>query len=199
MKCKDYQKMISDGLDGSLSPVCRERLEAHLKACPVCRQYEKDLKAIDREIRNLPGVEPENLAGLESGLRDRLSRIETKNGIQRRRGRFMKLAPAWAAGLLLLIVTAYFVFFRPAAGEKNLDLATLMSFEDSYLTLTQTLNNDESLKEKYNEEILSSIFEDVEDMNVEGVDGKEYYNEQIINNNNENILLPENMGFPEGK
>lgn len=199
MKCKDYQKLISDRLDGCLSPVYRERLEAHLKACPVCRQYEKDLKAIDREIRNLPGIEPENLAGLESGLRERLIRVEAESGIQRRRGRFIKLAPAWAAGLLLLFVTAYFVFFRPAAGEQNLDLATLMSFEDSYLTLSQTLNNDEGWKEKYNEEILNSIFEEVEDLNVEMGGEDKNYHEQTIDNNNEIILLPENMGFSEGK
>ncbi|MDI6850245.1 MAG: zf-HC2 domain-containing protein [Candidatus Saccharicenans sp.] len=199
MRCKDYQKLISDRLDGCLSPVYQERLEAHLKTCPVCGQYEKELKTIDREIRNLPVEELENLAGLESGLRERLSRVETENGIKQRGGRFIKWTPAWASGLLLLMIAVYFVFFRPAAVEQNLDLATLMSFEDSYLTLTQTLNNDESLKEKYNEEILNSIFEEVEDLSVEKEGGDEYYREQIINNNNEITLLPENMGFSEGK
>lgn len=199
MKCTDYQKLISDRIDGSLSPSGQKKLEAHLKTCQACRLYEEELKGIEAEIRKLPAVEPENLAILEGELRERLIRVEAENRIHKPKSWGLKLAPAWAAGVFLVLAALYLlVFNRPAEREQNLDLASLMSFEDSYLALTQTLNADERLNEIYNEEILNSIFEEVKDLNLEELVNPEDYQEQIINNNNEIRLLPENSGLSEG-
>ena len=199
MKCADYQKLISDRLDGSLSRAEQEKLEAHLQVCPDCRLYEQELQTIEREIRKLPAGEPEDLAGLEAGLRERLVRVEARGGINRRKGRLVKWAPAWAVSLLLVVAAVYLVFFRLERGDQHLDLATLMSFEDSYLTLTQALNNDESLKEKYNEEILKSIFEDVQELNKEAPGLTDDYQEQNIEDINQYTLPSENNEFSEGK
>lgn len=199
MKCTDYQKLISDRMDGSLSPAGQKKLEAHLKACQACRLYEEELKGIEAEIRKLPAVEPENLAVLEGELRERLIRVEAENRIHKPKSLGMKLAPAWAAGVFLVMVAFYLlVFNRPAVKEQSLDLASLMSFEDSYITLTQTLNSDERLNEIYNEEILNSIFEEVKDLNLEELVNPEDYQVQAIDNNIDINLLTENSSLSEG-
>ncbi len=194
MKCSDYQKLISDRLDGSLPPAGQRILEAHLKTCQACHLYEQELKTIEVKLRKLPTAEPENLAALEDGLRERLIRVEAESKVRQNKSQLTKLAPVWAAGLFLVMAAFYLLFFnRPPIKDQNLDLATLMSFEDSYLTLTQTINGDGSLQERYNEEILNSIFEEVEDLNTEGFENIEDYGERIINNNNEKYLLTENI------
>lgn len=194
MKCSDYQKLISDRLDGSLPLSGQKRLEAHLKTCQACRLYEQELKAIEVELRKLPTVEPENLAILEGELRERLIRVEAESRSCQKRSRLIRLAPAWAAGLFLAIAAVYLLFFnRPSILDQNLDLAMLMSFEDSYLTLTQTINGDGSLQQRYNEEILNSIFEEVQGLDPDGFENIEDYEEQIIINNNKNNLLTENI------
>ncbi len=199
MKCTDYQKLISDRMDGYLSPAGQKKLEAHLKTCQACRLYEEELKRIEAEIRNLPAVEPENLAVLEGELRERLVRVKAESRIHKRKSWSMKLATAWAAGVFLVIMALYFlVFNRPAERDQNLDLASLMSFEDSYLILTQTMNSDERLNEIYNEEILNSIFEEVKDLNLEELVNPEDYQGQFNNNNNEISLLTENKALLEG-
>lgn len=199
MKCTDYQKLISDRMDGSLSPAGQKKLEAHLEACQACRLYEEELKGIEAEIRKLPAVEPENLAVLEGKLRERLIRVEAENRIHKPKSLGMALAPAWAAGVFLVMVAFYLlVFNRPAVKEQSLDLASLMSFEDSYITLTQTLNSDERLNEIYNEEILNSIFEELKDLNLEELVNPEDYQEQAIDNNIDINLPAENSGLSEG-
>ncbi|MDH7575494.1 MAG: zf-HC2 domain-containing protein [Candidatus Saccharicenans sp.] len=199
MKCSDYQKLISDRMDGTLSPAGQKKLEAHLKTCQACHFYEEELKGIEAEIRKLPAVEPENLAVLEGELRERLIRAEAESRIHKHKSWGMKLAPAWAAGVFLVIAVLYLlVFNRPAERDQGLDLASLMSFEDSYLTLTQTLNSDESLNEIYNEEILNNIFEEAKYLNLEELVNTEDYQEQIINNNSDINLLIENNGLSEG-
>ncbi|RFT15938.1 MAG: hypothetical protein OP8BY_2336 [Candidatus Saccharicenans subterraneus] len=199
MKCTHYQKLISDRMDGSLSPASQKKLETHLKTCRACRLYEEELKGIEAEIRKLPAVEPENLAVLEGELRERLVRVEAEKRTHKPRSWGLKLAPALAAGAFLVMVALYLlVFNRPAERDQNLDLASLMSFEDSYLALTQTLNSDERLNEVYNEEILNSIFEEVKDLNLEELTYPEDYQEQTIDNDVNINLLTEKSGLSEG-
>jgi predicted anti-sigma-YlaC factor YlaD len=50
MKCDKYQKMISDRLDGELSRRKGKRLDRHLAACPLCRDYLKSLEIIQGEV-----------------------------------------------------------------------------------------------------------------------------------------------------
>ncbi|MCX8161080.1 MAG: zf-HC2 domain-containing protein [Candidatus Saccharicenans sp.] len=200
MKCPDYQKLISDRMDGRLSPVLEEKLEAHLKTCQGCRLYEEELNIIEREIKKLPDAEPEDLAGLEAILRDRLVRSATENRVRRKKSKFIRWAPVWAAGLFMIAAVIYLAFsIKSVEQNQNLDLASLMSFEDSYLTLSQTLSTDEGLREKYNEEILDSIYAEVQGQGLEGLDNQGDYEEQTINNNDDKDLLSENIGLPEGR
>jgi hypothetical protein len=46
MNCEQYQNLLSDFIDGSLTPSDRERIEAHLGVCGVCTEARGDLDAI---------------------------------------------------------------------------------------------------------------------------------------------------------
>jgi len=46
MNCEKYQNLLSDLIDGSLTPSICEEVEAHLSACPPCAEARTDLQAI---------------------------------------------------------------------------------------------------------------------------------------------------------
>jgi len=46
MNCEKYQNLLSDLIDGSLTPRDCDEIEAHLKACPGCADARDDLHAI---------------------------------------------------------------------------------------------------------------------------------------------------------
>jgi anti-sigma factor RsiW len=46
MNCENYQALLSDFLDGSLTPEDHNRFEAHMSACGVCAEARSDLDAI---------------------------------------------------------------------------------------------------------------------------------------------------------
>src|SRR5215813_8466461 len=46
MNCEKYQNLLSDLIDGSLTPAVCEEVEAHLSACPPCAEARTDLQAI---------------------------------------------------------------------------------------------------------------------------------------------------------
>jgi hypothetical protein len=52
MTCEQYQRWISDELDGVLGDKKKRRLESHLGACSSCRAYRSDLSRIQAEIKS---------------------------------------------------------------------------------------------------------------------------------------------------
>jgi anti-sigma factor RsiW len=46
MNCEQYQNLLSDLIDGSLTPSICEEVEAHLSACAPCAEARTDLQAI---------------------------------------------------------------------------------------------------------------------------------------------------------
>ncbi len=46
MNCENYQDLLSDFVDGSLTPDDHHRIETHLSACGVCAEARSDLDAI---------------------------------------------------------------------------------------------------------------------------------------------------------
>src|SRR4030067_2417460 len=74
MKCEKIERWISDDLDGALMPGKRPRLEAHLSACPACREYRKKARRIQAASVRLaePEVSPESLEALSAEIRRKL-------------------------------------------------------------------------------------------------------------------------------
>jgi len=192
--------MMSDALDGSLSHQEDKKLELHLRSCADCRLYFEELRLINEKIKTMPEVEMESRAEFEVKLSDKLRRLEREyNHVKRRNERWL-LRPTWALipAALAIVLVVYFVFsFRPASSQ-NLQLATLMSYEDSYLILTQNISEGDYL-EKFNEEVLDSIFKELRNSDLEsGEDEVDVYLRQNNIEINDNILLKESMKFTEG-
>jgi anti-sigma factor RsiW len=56
--CQEVVEMVTDYLEGALSPAQRRRFEAHLAGCPLCTEYLAQM----RETIKLAGrVTPEDL------------------------------------------------------------------------------------------------------------------------------------------
>lgn len=55
MNCEKYQDLLSDLIDGSLTPQVCDEIEAHLKACPGCADAHHDLHAIVEYCRGHRG------------------------------------------------------------------------------------------------------------------------------------------------
>lgn len=63
--CKTSLIRISAFLDHELSPVEREKLEAHLASCADCRGYLEETRRVFRLVNSLPSLEPSREALLE--------------------------------------------------------------------------------------------------------------------------------------
>lgn len=57
--CREAVELVTDYLEGALSPQDRARFEAHLAQCPHCTRY---LEQMRETIAALGRVEPEALA-----------------------------------------------------------------------------------------------------------------------------------------
>ncbi len=199
MKCPRYQKFISDCLDGNISQKNKKRLELHLKKCPVCNEYFETLKVIDREARHLPEIEIGNISEFEASLRSGLNQI-AREKIRKKSKSWLKIpAPAWAIGLVFLATVIYLIFFPRPAEDEQIELATMLSYEDSYLILTQSIATDEEIIDVLNQEIINDIVRETLTWEPNEVYYSEPYQEQINIVNIEEILQIENMSFQEGK
>lgn len=72
--CREVFDLLSDYVDGDLTPETREALAKHLQACPPCEQFLKTFqKTRDLCRESLFEEMPEELRGrLRSFIRDRL-------------------------------------------------------------------------------------------------------------------------------
>jgi hypothetical protein len=58
LECRRFQELLSDHADGSLSPVLRAELEAHLAGCEHCRALRAALQEVVTALRSHPLLEP---------------------------------------------------------------------------------------------------------------------------------------------
>ncbi len=59
MTCREFVELVTDYLDGALSPADLERFEHHLALCPGCDTY---LEQIRRTVSEVGRVEEEDLS-----------------------------------------------------------------------------------------------------------------------------------------
>ena len=77
MRCASARKLINDGLDGPLPPEKAAGLTRHLKQCPECRAFARELESIVGEAGKLPGLEPSAKVWPKIADGIRPTRIET--------------------------------------------------------------------------------------------------------------------------
>lgn len=102
MRCKDAQRFIFDYLDSRLCGAVRNDFEAHLKACPECKEAVEEIKGQVGLLRSVNQLEvPPRLWNL----------IEARLKAAARQKRFVlfRLRPAitFAAAVILLLLSLY--------------------------------------------------------------------------------------------
>ena len=58
VECTEFETLLSDALEGQLSPARKESFEAHRRVCAVCGPLFADVQAGQRWLRELEAVEP---------------------------------------------------------------------------------------------------------------------------------------------
>jgi len=182
MKCDKYQKMISDRLDGELSRRKGKRLDRHLAACPLCRDYLKSLEIIQGEVLKADKVNfpqerwPEFEQVLQEKLRlaagqpaDNPPAKENKPGQNREKEDKSKnkswiFRPAVVRALSLALVVAaaavFLIIYTRESKTEDLPLAMMLSYEESYLNLNQVLGEDEATVGDFINSLEESILEE---------------------------------------
>ena len=71
MPCRELVEVITDYLEDQLSPIDRERFEAHLADCDACRTYMDQFRRTIRVLGRLPEemLSPEARANLLAAFR----------------------------------------------------------------------------------------------------------------------------------
>ena len=54
MPCRELVELVTDYLEGRLSPADRARFEIHLAACEACRDYMEQFRQTIRTLGRLP-------------------------------------------------------------------------------------------------------------------------------------------------
>ncbi len=58
MECTEFEALLSDALEGQLSPARKESFEAHRRVCAICGPLFADVQAGQQWLRSLEAVEP---------------------------------------------------------------------------------------------------------------------------------------------
>lgn len=127
MTCADYEKWMSDLLDGVLSEKRQVLLDEHLASCPSCREYYERLQEIELRVKNLeagPAAESPYWEKLSAAVRRRIAASSReKKGLWAWGWNWRW---AWAAALVGVIVLGLILRPRP----QPMPLADALRGED---------------------------------------------------------------------
>lgn len=114
MNCADVQEYLYEYHTGRLDEQTRRDVEAHLAACPACRQALEELKI---DLKLLDHARPPELS---ADFKDRVMRgIEGAKVIPLRRGRAYKyVLQGTVAAAVVLAAAVTFIMKSPRSGEQ---------------------------------------------------------------------------------
>lgn len=121
MKCKEFEDLFSDYLEGTLNQAAKEELEAHLEGCKRCRYRLQGMKALMSRLGALGVAEPSK--GLEARLWRRLRREPLKRG----RRRILSTTPALAALLIFVAAGSFLLFGSPYQRSHRISQADIVN------------------------------------------------------------------------
>lgn len=167
MKCRRFEKWISDSLDGALSEKKKERLDAHLKSCAHCQAYKNRMLALQGEAGHIAleeqALAPEHWHGFSDRLQARLAAADQeyieKKSVRRIRGlgqNWVTRNWRWAAAsgfaaaavVLAILVLPPFIVREPAQyyvfsleetlAQVDMEMGTDLELEAAFNSLLQT-------------------------------------------------------------
>jgi predicted anti-sigma-YlaC factor YlaD len=155
MRCRAYEKWISDDLDGALTPEKERRLRRHVQDCESCRTHAAHLETM-RETAHALASEPvasSHLQHLREGLKPRLleaAREMEGGGLPGKSGlRPLRWAPwaavAVAAAALLLVLVV------PRGDREGHAPVYALSFEETLRQLSGASGIDAMLEVSFDE------------------------------------------------
>lgn len=109
MSCGRFEKAIALWVEGDLPPPQARRLEAHLEACPACREFAEGLRASQEALKSLAQA-PADEAALDRVRQRVLARIGGEPTGRRPLGWVYALA----GSLVAATVAAWLLVPRPA-------------------------------------------------------------------------------------
>jgi len=164
MKCRKYEKWISDALDRALSERKTKILEDHLAGCPNCRVYKERLSMIQHEALRLEVTEvpPSYWQEFSQSLGKKLRALEPRKEAPNQFRLSWKWA--WLGAPVLLIWVLSFIFLRDRVQplEDN-----IFSYEACLDRLYQAIGDDLGLEENFNRVILGSLSEGLDFATIE--------------------------------
>ncbi|MDI6846220.1 MAG: hypothetical protein QME28_08810 [Candidatus Saccharicenans sp.] len=153
-------------------------------------------------MRSLPEVELPGPELIEEKLTARLASIkaESRNDKEGKINLSISaLKPVWitVSVALIAIIIYLFVPANRTADELMPQFSALLSYEDSYLLMSQLLNDSESLQEKFNSEIIEGIYREIGGATIEDSEAIEIYPQKILDFEFNNNNLTENLKSSE--
>lgn len=161
MRCKKFEKWLSDRIDGELSKEKETLLKDHLERCASCRSYAESLEKLHEEAVNIKDAEisPAFWEGFASKLVANLKSFRQ----ERKERRPLVLGWKWvlsgAALLAAVVIGGYLLFFQSQPPQEMY----VFSFENSLARIYQEIGDDAKLEELFNSVIMESIGESLED------------------------------------
>lgn len=120
MECSKIQEKLSEYIEDELSPAEKSSIDDHLRSCPKCGKALADMEMTIKSIRGLEDIIPP--PWLTQKI---MSRIKAEAD-QKKKSLWQKLffplyikLPMEAVGVLLIAITALYVFKNMGPGVKN--------------------------------------------------------------------------------
>lgn len=60
LNCQQVHALVSQGMDGELSPVLRTRMRLHMMLCSACANFDQQMQLLRRAMRSLPLTEEQD-------------------------------------------------------------------------------------------------------------------------------------------
>ncbi len=155
MRCEHFQRWISDDLDGALPDLKKEKLESHLKNCPDCRAYQKDIVRIQAEsgLEEAGRVDADYFKKFTAAIETKLRREAQIRG-----GALLSWRWAWALAPLVLALVLGIVFLRRGGDGDDVWLE-VFSFEGCLERVFQEIGGDDEMAADFSHFLSGSLLE----------------------------------------
>ena len=173
MRCRKYEKWISDGIDGNLDVRKRWKLDTHVEACGSCRAYRLHLEKIQGEAKSLSGHAPspeywqDSITRLQANLAKAGPAEQNEFKLRPRQAPafFPGLRWAWAgaASVLAVGLGLYLTLFQD---RRVLEMYPF-AFPDQVNSLYEKIGDNTDLEAEFNSLIHASILEEAGEAGAE--------------------------------
>ena len=126
-QCEEYAVLISAAVDGELSPEERQRLDAHLAACPGCQADYQQLLWIHEALGQMEAQPPEDLA---SSVMEQVRR-EAAGSARRRRRHWISVGAAAACCAVVVLGARVLGTLSPVANQQPASPDTSVTTADA--------------------------------------------------------------------